>query len=46
MQLVGAIFHGHRGRGKDKKSEGVGGGPPFNARCLGLHIRVGDADLY
>lgn len=46
MQLVGAIFHGHRGRGKDKKkSKGVGEGPPFNARCLGLHISVGDADL-
>lgn len=42
MQLLDAISHGHGGRGKDKKSEGEGGGPPFNAWCLGLHISVGD----
>ncbi|TNN44813.1 hypothetical protein EYF80_044998 [Liparis tanakae] len=36
MQLLGAISHGHRGRGKDKKKEGVGGGPLFNARLMGL----------
>jgi len=41
MQLLGAISHGHRGRGKDKKKEGVGRGPLFNARCLGLHRRGG-----
>lgn len=34
------------GEAKDKKSEGVGGGPPFNARCLGLHISVGGEDLH
>lgn len=45
MQLVRAIFHGHRGRGKDKNSKGVGEGPPFNARCLGLPISVGGADV-
>lgn len=43
---MGAIFHGHRGRGEDKKSEGVGRGPPFNARCLGLHTSVGGEELF
>lgn len=46
MQLLDAISHGHGGRGRDKKSEGEGGGPPFNARCLGLHINVGDEESF
>lgn len=41
IQLVWAIFHGHRGSGEDKRSEGVCRGPPFNERCLGLQIMWG-----
>ena len=36
-----AVFHGHRGSGEDKRSEGVCRGPPFNERCLGLQIMWG-----
>ena len=32
------------GEGKDKGRAGVGGGPPFSVRCLGLHTSLGDEE--